>query len=120
MAGRESQNQGSIPMAPSQCQSPGITPRAVAMEKSDDREKTCWRKELDANLKRLHSLLFGGEAAAERGDFPAAHVLGLQLLGFLESRNLTDIDEALIRPIRREAMSNLDAARHSLVADSDR
>lgn len=105
-------------MAPSQ--STRITSRAVAMEKTDEREETYWRKELDANLKRLHSLLFGAEAAAERGDYATAQVLGLGLLGFLESRNRTDIDEAFIRPIRREALSNLDAARHNLAAESDR
>ncbi|KAK4795068.1 hypothetical protein SAY86_013062 [Trapa natans] len=90
------------------------------MEKTDEREGTCWRKELDANLKRLHSLLFGAEAAAERGDYATAQVLGLGLLGFLESRTRTDIDEAFIRPIRREAMYNLDAARQNLAAESDR
>ncbi|XP_031403467.1 ATPase family AAA domain-containing protein FIGL1 isoform X2 [Punica granatum] len=90
------------------------------MEKPDGPGKTCWRKEVDVNLKRLHSLLFGAEAAAERGDFSTAHILGLRLLGFLESRTRKDIDEAFIRPIRREAMSNVDAARQNLVAESDR
>ncbi|KAF2316438.1 hypothetical protein GH714_041779 [Hevea brasiliensis] len=80
----------------------------------------CWRKQVDDNLKRLHSLQFGVDLALERRDFSAAHVLGLRLLGFLDSHSLTDVDEALTRPIRREAVSKLDAARQSLIPESDR
>ncbi|KDP46288.1 hypothetical protein JCGZ_10128 [Jatropha curcas] len=80
----------------------------------------CWRKQVDDNLKRLHSLQFGVDLALERRDFAAAQVLGLRLLGFIESRSLTDIDEALTRPIRRDAISKLDTVRQSLFPESDR
>ncbi|XP_024031817.1 ATPase family AAA domain-containing protein FIGL1 [Morus notabilis] len=83
-------------------------------------EELSWRKQVDDNLKRLHSLLFGAEAALERRDFSAAHVLGLRLLGFLDSQSLSDLDHSFLRPIRRQALSNVDSARRALVHDSDR
>ncbi|KAL3526181.1 hypothetical protein ACH5RR_014553 [Cinchona calisaya] len=81
---------------------------------------SCWRKEVDKNLKRLHSLLFGADLALEKGDYAGAQVLALGLLGFLDSRCHSDVDEAFIRPIRREALSKLDAARNSLIPFSHR
>lgn len=89
------------------------------MEDSGESSK-CWRKQVDENLKRLHSLQFGADLAFERHDFSAAQVLALRLLGFLDSHSLTDADEALTRPIRRDAVSKLDSARRSLVPESDR
>lgn len=80
----------------------------------------CWRKEMDRNLKRLHSLLFGADVALEKGDFASAQVLSVALIGFLDSRCHSDVDEAFIRPIRREALSKLGAARRSLIPTSDR
>lgn len=80
----------------------------------------CWRKEVDKNLKRLHSLLFGADVALENGDFHSGHVLALGLLGFLDSRSHSHVDEAFIRPIRRQALSKLDSARNSLTPFSDR
>ncbi|KAF2316425.1 hypothetical protein GH714_041766 [Hevea brasiliensis] len=93
-------------------------PSSASMKMQDS--PVCWRKQVDDNLKRLHSLQFGVDLALERRDFSAAHVLGLRLLGFLDSHSLTDVDEALTRPIRREAVSKLDAARQSLIPESDR
>lgn len=89
------------------------------MEDSKD-SSISWRKQVDENLKRLHSLQFGVDLALERRDFSTAYVLGLRLIGFLDSHSLTDLDEALTRPIRREAVSKLDNARQSLASESDR
>ncbi|XP_065877123.1 ATPase family AAA domain-containing protein FIGL1 [Euphorbia lathyris] len=89
------------------------------MEDSKD-SSISWRKQVDEKLKRLHSLQFGIDLALERRDFSTAHVLGLRLIGFLDSHSHTDLDEALTRPIRREAISKLDKARQSLAPDSDR
>ncbi|XP_002509525.2 ATPase family AAA domain-containing protein FIGL1 isoform X1 [Ricinus communis] len=87
----------------------------------DSRESPVnWRKQVNENLKRLHSLQFGVDLALERRDFSAAHILGLRLLGFIDSHSLTDVDEALTRPIRRDAVTKLDSARQSLIPDSDR
>ncbi|XP_073294098.1 ATPase family AAA domain-containing protein FIGL1 isoform X1 [Primulina huaijiensis] len=88
--------------------------------KSDGDSTTCWRKEVDENLKRLQSLLFGADAAFEKGDFWSAQVLALGLIGFLDSRTHSPVDEAFIRPILREAASKLGLARRSLIPDSDR
>lgn len=80
-----------------------------------------WRKEADANLKRLHSLLFGSDLAAERRSDPAAaRILGLRLIGFLDSRNRTPVDAAYIDPIRSEISSKVDAYARALAPDSDR
>ncbi|KAF5799635.1 putative microtubule-severing ATPase [Helianthus annuus] len=87
---------------------------------SSSESSICWRKQLDANLKRLQSLLFGADIAIQKGDYSYAQLLSLRLIGFLDSHCLNDEDEALIRPIRREAVSKLESARQSLLADSDR
>ncbi|XP_073127339.1 ATPase family AAA domain-containing protein FIGL1 [Henckelia pumila] len=88
--------------------------------KSDGDSTPCWRKEVDDNLKRLQSLLFGADAALEKGDFCSAQVLALGLIGFLHSRTHSPVDEAFARPILREASSKLGLARRSLIPDSDR
>ncbi|XVE84150.1 hypothetical protein DITRI_Ditri16bG0146800 [Diplodiscus trichospermus] len=90
------------------------------MEESKSNEKMCWKKEVDQNLKRLHSLLFGAELCLEKQDFAAAQVLSLRLLGFLDSHSHSEVDEVFIRPIRNDASSKLDAARRALVQESDR
>ncbi|KAG6532334.1 ATPase family AAA domain-containing protein FIGL1-like isoform X1 [Zingiber officinale] len=79
-----------------------------------------WRMEVDENLKRLHSLLFGVDLALERGDHSAARTLALRLVGFLDSRTKTLADAALIAPIRSEAASKLAAASRALAPESDR
>ncbi|KAI4350516.1 hypothetical protein L6164_004965 [Bauhinia variegata] len=86
------------------------------MEEADQK---CWRMQADENLKRLQSLLFGADLALEKQDF-SAQILGLSLVGFLDSHCHSDIDEAFIHPIRREAFSMIDASRRSLVPESDR
>ncbi|KAJ6754460.1 FIDGETIN-LIKE PROTEIN 1 [Salix purpurea] len=96
--------------------SPLLKPR---MEDSSD-SKICWRKQVDENLKRLHSLQFGADLALEKRDFSAAHLLSLRLLGFLDSHSLSDADEALTRTIRSDAVSKLDSARRSLAPESER
>ncbi|KAK9078502.1 hypothetical protein SSX86_002559 [Deinandra increscens subsp. villosa] len=81
----------------------------------------CWRKELDANLKRLQSLVFGADIALQNRDYGYAQLLSLRLIGFLDSHSLNDVvDGAYIRPIRREAISKLESATQSLIPDSDR
>ncbi|KAI3520681.1 hypothetical protein L1887_10131 [Cichorium endivia] len=86
---------------------------------SSSEASSCWRKELDTNLKRLQSLLFGADIALEKRDYSHAQLLSLRLIGFLDSQSLNDVDEAFIRPIRREALSKLDSASQSLIPDSD-
>ncbi|KAF4385743.1 hypothetical protein F8388_010299 [Cannabis sativa] len=83
-------------------------------------EQVCWRKQVDDNLKRLHSLHFGAETALKKRDFSSAQILGLRLLGFLDSHSHSELDHAFARPIRCEAISNIDSARRSLISDSDR
>ncbi|VFQ97524.1 unnamed protein product [Cuscuta campestris] len=92
----------------------------IQTKMEEEKSELCWRKEVDINLKRLQSLVFGAEKALERQDFSSAQVLTLGLIGFLDSRSNSDIDEAFIRPIRSEALSNLDAARRNLIQESDR
>lgn len=75
---------------------------------------------MDQNLKRLHSLLFGSDLALHEGDFSSAQVLGLSLIGFLDSHSHSDVDEAFIRPIRSQVYSKIHQARRSLIPDSDR
>lgn len=82
--------------------------------------EACWRKQVDQNLKRLQSLLFGADFALEKGDFSTAQLLGLRLLGFLDSQTHTDVDQTFIQPIRREAVEKIHVARRSLTPESDR
>jgi len=79
-----------------------------------------WRKEVDQNIKRLQSLLFGADLAIEDRNFRSAETLSLRLIGFLNSRSQSDLDEAFVHPIRRDALSQLDSARRALTSDSDR
>ncbi|KAL4354649.1 hypothetical protein GQ457_06G040800 [Hibiscus cannabinus] len=90
------------------------------MEESKSKEKICWRKEVDQNLKRLQSLLFGAELCLEKREFAPAQLLSLRLLGFLDSHSHSQLDEAFIHPIRSDAVSKLDSARRALVQESDR
>ncbi|OMO85351.1 hypothetical protein CCACVL1_10245 [Corchorus capsularis] len=90
------------------------------MEESKSKEQMCWRKEVDQNLKRLHSLLFGAELCLEKRDYSSAQVLSLQLIGFLDSHSQSEVDEAFTRPIRNDAVSKLNSARRALVEESDR
>ncbi|PKU72817.1 ATPase family AAA domain-containing protein FIGL1 isoform X2 [Dendrobium catenatum] len=78
-----------------------------------------WRAEVGENLSRLQSLLFGAESAAQRGDHATAQVLGLRLLGFLDSRTVSPLDAAYITPIRTEVQSRVAAASRALAPDSD-
>lgn len=71
----------------------------------------------------MHSLLFGADAALERGDAAAAQVLVLRLLGFLDSQTLsayTGPEAAFVAPIRAAATSRLAAASRAGASDSDR
>ncbi|CAO2832513.1 unnamed protein product [Amaranthus hypochondriacus] len=79
-----------------------------------------WRKEVDNNVKRLQSLVFGADLASKNGDFTSAHLLNLRLLGFLECHSLNDVDASFLHPIRRDALSKLAAARRELTPGSDR
>ncbi|KAL1830968.1 hypothetical protein DCAR_0100921 [Daucus carota subsp. sativus] len=78
-----------------------------------------WRKQVNCNVERLHSLLFASELALQKRDFSCAQTLCLRLIGFLDSRVANDVDESFVLPIRRQAMSNLLAATTSLVPISD-
>ncbi|XP_052196695.1 ATPase family AAA domain-containing protein FIGL1 [Diospyros lotus] len=97
-----------------------LSPSASRSERMNRESEVCWRKEVDTNLKRLHSLLFGADIALQKDDFTSAHVLGLRLIGFLDSHCHNDVDEAFIRPIRRDASSKICTARQSLFRESNR
>ncbi|CAH8388432.1 unnamed protein product [Eruca vesicaria subsp. sativa] len=100
--------------------SPLLKPPPLSTVQADEETTDSWRKEVDENLKRLHSLLFGAEQFLEKSDFSSAQILGLRLLGFLDSRSVTEADRAFIAPIRREVASKVDSALEGLVSDSDR
>ncbi|XP_019085946.1 PREDICTED: fidgetin-like protein 1 [Camelina sativa] len=95
-------------------------PELLNVKEEVETEASCWRKEVDENLKRLQSLLFGADQFLEKSDFSSAQILGLRLLGFLDSRSVTDADRDFIGPIRREVASKVDLALEGLVSDSDR
>ncbi|XP_027359058.1 ATPase family AAA domain-containing protein FIGL1 [Abrus precatorius] len=79
-----------------------------------------WRIEVEEKLKRLQSLLFGVERALQNNDFSSAYVLALRLLGFLDAHSHSDVDEAFLQPIRRDALAKLNSARRSLNPQSNR
>jgi hypothetical protein len=98
-------------------------PGRGAADSSSSASPTNWRKEVDERLRRLHSLLFGADAALERGNSAAAQALALRLLGFLDSQTFsTDAgpEAAFVAPIRAAASSRLAAASRVRVAESDR
>ncbi|KMZ58416.1 hypothetical protein ZOSMA_77G00780 [Zostera marina] len=79
-----------------------------------------WRNEVESNLRRFHSLLFSTDRAIEKSDFASAHVLGVRLLGFLESRIENPVDAAFIDPIHAQVSSKIASCLRSLAPDSDR
>lgn len=83
-----------------------------------------WRKDVDERLQRLHTILFGADAAVERGDAAAAQALALRLLGFLDSRTVAvgmgTEDGAFVVAIRSAASARLATASRSRAPDSDR
>ncbi|TVU50426.1 hypothetical protein EJB05_01797 [Eragrostis curvula] len=96
---------------------------AAAAAASSSGSPTNWRKEADERLRRLHSLLFGADAALESGDAAAAQALTLRLLGFLDSQTLAadaGPDAAFVAPIRAAASARLAAASRARAPDSDR
>nr|TKW28198.1 hypothetical protein SEVIR_3G322800v2 [Setaria viridis] len=99
-------------------------PRAAADAPAGGVCPTNWRKEAEERLRRLHSLLFGADAALERGDAAAAQALALRLLGFLDSQAVADgagpDDAVFVAPIRAAASARLAAASRARAPDSDR
>ncbi|ESQ32767.1 hypothetical protein EUTSA_v10003791mg [Eutrema salsugineum] len=95
-------------------------PPLLNVKVEGETETLSWRKEVGENLKRLQSLLFGADQFLEKSDFSSAQILGLRLLGFLDSRSVTDADREFIGPIRREVASKVDSALEALVSDSAR
>lgn len=69
-------------------------------------------------IHRLHSLLFGVDAASTRGDTETALGLGLRLLGFLESECQTTEDVTYIEPIKKQVLEKVAAT--SLETQFDR
>uniref|UniRef100_A0A803NDS4 Uncharacterized protein n=1 Tax=Chenopodium quinoa TaxID=63459 RepID=A0A803NDS4_CHEQI len=92
------------------------------MAKQEEREENQqnWRKEVDNNINRLQFLLFGADFALENRDYSSAQLLSLRLLGFLDSRSQKDVSSSFVLPIRRHALSNLDASRRELTPVNDR
>ncbi|KAJ0111087.1 hypothetical protein Patl1_03019 [Pistacia atlantica] len=90
--------------------SPLLKSREMEQDNSRDAPQAtpCWRKQVDDNLKRLHSLCFGADHFLQKRDYSSARLLSLQLLGFLESQSLSEDDEVLTRPIHRDAVAKLD------------
>ncbi|KAL5186899.1 ATPase family AAA domain-containing protein FIGL1 [Glycine soja] len=86
----------------------------------EEAKEKCWRMEVEEKLKRLQSLLFGAERALENNDFSSAYILALRLLGFLDVNSHSNVDEAFVQPIRRDALAKLHFARQSLTPQSDR
>ncbi|CAJ2663496.1 unnamed protein product [Trifolium pratense] len=84
--------------------------------------KKCWRKEVDENLQRLHSLLFGVERALDQQncDFSTAYILSLRLIGFIDSCSQSEIDQAFLQQTRRQALTYLRTAKQSLTPLIDR
>ncbi|KAL5996737.1 hypothetical protein ACLOJK_007657 [Asimina triloba] len=68
---------------------------------------------MDEKLKRLHSLLFGADAALERSDFASAQILSLRLLGFLDfvSQKAPSHDQASIHHVHNKVLSKIDSSR---------
>ncbi|XP_024533235.1 ATPase family AAA domain-containing protein FIGL1 [Selaginella moellendorffii] len=81
----------------------------MAGEEGEIRES--WKQALDRKLGRLHSLLFGVEAAIKAEEWEKALGLGLCLLGFLESETRTREDAVYTAPIKRHVQDLIDAAR---------
>ncbi|KAK9714370.1 hypothetical protein RND81_06G089100 [Saponaria officinalis] len=93
---------------------------ASKMEAIETQHHQNWRKEVDENPKRLQSLLFGTDLALDNRDYTSTQVLSLRRFGFLDSRSSTTVDAVVVRPIRRHAVSKLDAARSTLARHSAR
>ncbi|XP_074275295.1 ATPase family AAA domain-containing protein FIGL1 [Silene latifolia] len=93
---------------------------AAKQEEREPQQHQNWRSEVDSNIKRLQSLLFGAESALDNRDYTSAHLLSLRLVGFLDARSSTDVDEAFVQPIRRDALSKLATARAALAPEFDR
>lgn len=66
--------------------------------------------EVQQKIGRLHSLLFGVDAASIKGETEIALGLGLRLLGFLESECQTAEDIMYVEPIKRQVLQKLDGA----------
>ncbi|KAK1305882.1 Katanin p60 ATPase-containing subunit A1 [Acorus calamus] len=81
---------------------------------------SCWRRDVDENLRRLHSLKFGADRALEAGDHASASILGLRLLGFLDSHDSDGGDRASVDRIRLDVAAGVSSARRLLAPDSDR
>ncbi|KAL9267637.1 ATPase family AAA domain-containing protein [Drosera capensis] len=109
MAGKHAAASTTAPAPPAK--SSPATPQPAAMN---------WRLEIDRNTKRLQSLLFGADAALGNRDFAAAEILSLRLIGFLKSRCRSEVDEAFVRKIEKEAVSKLEMARRALREGLDR
>ncbi|GAU27880.1 hypothetical protein TSUD_159740 [Trifolium subterraneum] len=53
-------------------------------------------------------------------DFSSAYILSLRLIGFIDSRSQLDIDQAFLQQTRRQALTYLHTAKHSLTPLTDR
>lgn len=68
-------------------------------------------------INRLHSLLFGVDAAFSKGDIETSLGLGLRLLGFLESECETAEDVAYVEPVKKQVIGKIDAAMQGTKVD---
>ncbi|KAG0590882.1 hypothetical protein KC19_1G132600 [Ceratodon purpureus] len=68
------------------------------------------KRTIQQKIHRLHSHLFGIDAASDRGDAETALGLGLRLLGFLESESQTAEDVIYIEPIKKQVLEKVATA----------
>lgn len=68
-------------------------------------------------ISRLHSLLFGVDAAYNKGDTETALGLGLRLLGFLEGECKTAEDVTYVEPIKKQVLEKIGAASQETQVD---
>lgn len=72
---------------------------------------------IQQKIYRLHSFLFGIDAACSRGDSETALGLGLRLLGFLESECKSIEDVTYIEPIKRQVLKKIATASQETQVD---
>ncbi|CAM8984694.1 unnamed protein product [Rhodiola kirilowii] len=79
----------------------------------------CWRKQVDRKLKKIPIACVRSGARDREERVRHCEILGLSSIGFLDSQTQSDVDEAYILPLRREACEKVEVARKALIPESD-